>query len=121
MLSMPLGFEGPSLSGNLTRRQMLHVGGLSMLGLGLPSALRASEPGLPARAREPGTQASASDNHIVVVQTAQEGDFMFAKCASLQAEVVLLIFPKQKSTKRRSIVHETAIYSIDALMIKLRP
>ena len=44
MLSMPLGFDGPSLSGKLTRRQLLHVGGLSMLGLGLPSVLRASEP-----------------------------------------------------------------------------
>ena len=49
MLSMPLGFEGPSLGGNLTRRQLLHVGGLSMLGLGLPGALRASDP---ARVRE---------------------------------------------------------------------
>ena len=39
MLSMPVGFEGPSLSGRLTRRQLLHMGGLSMLGLGLPSAL----------------------------------------------------------------------------------
>ncbi len=38
MLSMPLGFEGPSLSGKLSRRQLLHMGGLSMLGLGLPSA-----------------------------------------------------------------------------------
>ena len=59
MLSMPVGFEGPSVNGKLTRRQMLHVGGLSMLGLGLPGALRASDPGLPARAREPGTPASA--------------------------------------------------------------
>src|SRR4051794_40389534 len=49
MLSMPVGFEGPSVSGNLTRRQLLHAGGLSMLGLGLPGALRANDSGLPAR------------------------------------------------------------------------
>src|SRR2546421_8879365 len=58
MISMPVGFEGASLCGTLTRRQLLHAGGLSMLGLGLPRALRASEPGLPARASEPGAQAS---------------------------------------------------------------
>src|SRR5437763_15467694 len=67
MLSMPLGFEGPSLSSKLTRRQLLHMGGLSMLGLGLPSALRANEPALPARAREPGTQASASDKSCIFI------------------------------------------------------
>ena len=67
MLSMPVGFEGPSLSGKLTRRQLLHVGGLSMLGLGLPSALRANEPALPARAREPGTQATASDKSCIFI------------------------------------------------------
>jgi len=49
MLSMPLGFDGPSLSGRLTRRQLLHAGGLGMLGLGLPGALRANDPALPAR------------------------------------------------------------------------
>src|SRR5262245_32847745 len=58
MLSMPLGFEGPSLCGKLSRRQLLHVGGLSMLGLGLPSALRA---------REPGTQASASEKSCIFI------------------------------------------------------
>ena len=67
MLSMPLGFEGPSLSSKLTRRQLLHAGGLSMLGLGLPGALRASDPGLPARAREPRTQASASDKSCIFI------------------------------------------------------
>src|SRR6476661_3434416 len=67
MLSMPLGFEGPALSGHLTRRQLLHVGGLSMLGLGLPSALRASDPGIPARAREPGSQASASEKSCIFI------------------------------------------------------
>ena len=67
MLSMPLGFEGPSLSGNLTRRQLLHMGGLSMLGLGLPSALRASDSGLPARARQPGTQASSSEKSCIFI------------------------------------------------------
>ena len=67
MLHMPLGFEGPSLCGKLTRRQLLHVGGLSMLGLGLPSALRASDPGTPARAREPGTQASASEKSCIFI------------------------------------------------------
>src|SRR5258708_40237710 len=67
MLSMPLGFEGPSLSGNLTRRQLLHMGGLSMLGLGLPGALRASDPAIPARAREPGSQASASEKSCIFI------------------------------------------------------
>jgi hypothetical protein len=55
---MPLGFEGHSLSDKLTRRQLLHVGGLSMLGLGLPSALRA---------REPRTQASASEKSCIFI------------------------------------------------------
>jgi len=67
MLHMPLGFEGHSMSGKLTRRQLLHVGGLSMLGLGLPSTLRASDPGIPARAREPGTQASASEKSCIFI------------------------------------------------------
>ena len=67
MLSMPLGFEGPALSGKLSRRQLLHMGGLSMLGLGLPSALRANEPPIPARAREPGTQASASEKSCIFI------------------------------------------------------
>ena len=67
MLSMPLGFEGPSLNGKLTRRQLLHMGGLSMLGLGLPGALRASDSALPARAREPGTLASASDKSCIFI------------------------------------------------------
>src|SRR5262249_57376461 len=67
MISMPVGFEGPSLCGKLTRRQLLHAGGLSMLGLGLPSALRASEPGLPARARQPGTRASASEKSCIFI------------------------------------------------------
>jgi hypothetical protein len=47
MLSMPLGFEGPSLSGKLTRRQLLHAGGLSMLGLACPVRQCASDPGVP--------------------------------------------------------------------------
>ena len=38
MISMPLGLEVPSSCSALTRRQLLHVGGLSMLGLGLPGA-----------------------------------------------------------------------------------
>src|SRR3954452_9934533 len=67
MLSMPVGFEGPSLSGQLTRRQLLHVGGLSMLGLGLPGALRASDPAVPARAREPGYQASGSEKSCIFI------------------------------------------------------
>src|SRR3984893_6277209 len=58
MLSMPVGFEGPSLCGKLSRRQVLHVGGLSMLGLGLPSALRA---------REPGTKAPASEKSCIFI------------------------------------------------------
>src|SRR6516225_11514307 len=56
-----------ALFGQLTRRQLLHVGGLSMLGLGLPSALNAREPGIPARAREPGTPASASDKSCIFI------------------------------------------------------
>ena len=67
MLSMPLGFEGPSLSGKLTRRQLLHMGGLSMLRLGMPSALRASDSALPARAREPGAQASGSEKSCIFI------------------------------------------------------
>ena len=39
MISMPLGLEIPSSCSALTRRQLLQVGGLSMLGLGLPGAL----------------------------------------------------------------------------------
>ena len=35
MLHMPLGSEGHSQGGRLSRRQLLHVGGLSTLGLGL--------------------------------------------------------------------------------------
>lgn len=45
MLNMPLGLDAPSSCSGLTRRQLLQVGGLSMLGLGLPSAVRAREPG----------------------------------------------------------------------------
>src|SRR3954452_24683024 len=67
MLSMPVGFEGPSLTGKLTRRQLLHAGGLSMLGLSPPGALRANDPGLPARAREPGTQSSASEKSFIFI------------------------------------------------------
>jgi len=67
MLHMPLGFEGHALGGKLSRRQLLHVGGLSMLGLGLPGALRASDPGIPARAREPGAQASASEKSCIFI------------------------------------------------------
>src|ERR1043166_794321 len=67
MLHMPLDIEGHSVSGKLTRRQLLHVGGLSMLGLGLPSALRANEPGLPARARDPGAQVPASDKSCIFI------------------------------------------------------
>src|SRR5262249_51571951 len=67
MLSVPLSFEGPSLSSKLTRRQLLHMGGLSMLGLGLPGVLRANEPGIPARAREPGTPTSASDKSCIFI------------------------------------------------------
>ena len=44
MLHMPLSFEGHSASSHLTRRQALHVGGLSMLGLGMPGALKANDP-----------------------------------------------------------------------------
>ena len=75
MLHLPLDFEGHSVSGKLTRRQLLHVGGLSMLGLGLPGALRANDSGIPARAREPGAQASASDVKVgarVVLSVVEE-------------------------------------------------
>lgn len=67
MLHMPLGFEGHSLGSKLSRRQLLHVGGLSMLGLGLPSALRASDSATPARAREPGAQASAPEKSCIFI------------------------------------------------------
>src|SRR4051812_34639232 len=67
MLSMPLGFDGPSPCGQLTRRQLLHAGGLSMLGLGLPGGLRAGDPGIPARAREPGTPAPASEKSCIFI------------------------------------------------------
>src|SRR5574341_1191789 len=45
MLNMPLGLDAPSSCSGLTRRQLLQVGGLSMLGLGLPGVVRAREPG----------------------------------------------------------------------------
>src|SRR5947209_5208789 len=67
MLHMPVDLEGHSVSGKLTRRQLLHVGGLSMLGLGLPGALRASDPAVPARAREPGSQVSASEKSCIFI------------------------------------------------------
>src|SRR5258708_1006806 len=49
---MPLGLEIPSSCSALTRRQLLQVGGLSMLGLGLPGAVRAREPGSQSRGSE---------------------------------------------------------------------
>ena len=67
MLSVPLGVEGSALGGTLTRRQLLHVGGLGMLGLGLPGALRASDPPIPARAREAGSRASASEKSCIFI------------------------------------------------------
>src|SRR5438552_1173770 len=69
MLNMPLGLETPSSCSALTRRQLLQVGGLSMLGLGAPGVLRASDPGLPspARARDPGQQAPVSDKSCIFI------------------------------------------------------
>jgi len=55
---MPLGLEAPSSHSALTRRQLLQVGGLSMLGLGLPGV---------ARARETGRQASASEKSCIFI------------------------------------------------------
>jgi Protein of unknown function (DUF1501) len=52
MISIPLGLEVPSSCSALTRRQLLQVGGLSMLGLGLPGAVRASAPGSQSRGSE---------------------------------------------------------------------
>lgn len=58
MLHVPLGLERTTLSGKLTRRQLLHAGGLGMLGLGLPGAV-------PARASE--TQGSASEKSCIFI------------------------------------------------------
>jgi hypothetical protein len=58
MLSIPLGLQALSSCSALTRRQLLQVGGLSMLGLGLPSAVRA---------REPGSQASGSEKSCIFI------------------------------------------------------
>jgi len=58
MLHVPLGFEGSSLCGKLSRRQLLHAGGLSMLGLGLPSAVPA---------RESATQRSRSEKSCIFI------------------------------------------------------
>src|SRR3954470_13880914 len=58
MLNMPLGLEAPSSHSALTRRQLLQVGGLSMLGLGLPGV---------ARARETGRQAPASEKSCIFI------------------------------------------------------
>src|SRR5262245_41648923 len=58
MLSMPLGLESPASWGALTRRQLLQVGGLSMLGLGLPAAVRA---------RNPGSQAHGSEKSCIFI------------------------------------------------------
>lgn len=58
MLSMPLGFEAPASCRALTRRQLLQIGGLSMLGLGLPGAVRA---------REAGYQAPVSEKSCIFV------------------------------------------------------
>ena len=52
MLNMPLGLEASLSCSALTRRQLLQVGGLSMLGLGLPGAVRAREPGYQAPVSE---------------------------------------------------------------------
>src|SRR5712671_4292584 len=69
MLNMPLGLETPSSCSALTRRQLLQVGGLSMLGLGLPGAALASDPGAsgPARARDPGKQAPGSEKSCIFI------------------------------------------------------
>ncbi|MBM3994134.1 MAG: DUF1501 domain-containing protein [Planctomycetes bacterium] len=58
MLHVPLGSEGSSLCGKLTRRQLLQAGGLSMLGLGVPGALPA---------RETGTQGSGSEKSCIFI------------------------------------------------------
>lgn len=58
MLSMPLGLEASFSGSALTRRQLLQVGGLSMLGLGLPGAVRA---------REAGYQATASEKSCIFI------------------------------------------------------
>lgn len=58
MLSMPLSFEAPASCRTLTRRQLLQMGGLGMLGLGLPSALHA---------REPGSQAHGSEKSCIFI------------------------------------------------------
>lgn len=57
MISMPLSLEGSSY-GNLTRRQLLQVSGLSMLGLGLPNTVRA---------REPGSQSHGSEKSCIFI------------------------------------------------------
>jgi hypothetical protein len=64
MLNMPLGFEPQSSCSGLTRRQMLQVAGLSMLGLGVPGAVRAS---VPARAGVPGQRAPVSDKSCIFI------------------------------------------------------
>lgn len=58
MINMPLSLEAPSSCSALTRRQMLQVGGLSMLGMGLPGAVRA---------REPGSQAPGSEKSCIFI------------------------------------------------------
>lgn len=58
MLSMPLGLEVPSSCRSLTRRQMLQVGGLSMLGMGLPGAVSA---------RDAGGSASGTDKSCIFI------------------------------------------------------
>lgn len=58
MLSLPLGLEASFSGSALTRRQVLQVGGLSMLGLGLPGAVGA---------RESGYQATTSEKSCIFV------------------------------------------------------
>ncbi|MBY0523962.1 MAG: DUF1501 domain-containing protein [Gemmataceae bacterium] len=58
MLNMPLGLQVPSSCSALTRRQMLQVGGLGMLGLGLPGAVSA---------REPGSQAAGAEKSCIFI------------------------------------------------------
>jgi len=58
MINMPLGLEASSSSSALTRRQLLQMGGLSMLGLGLPGAVSA---------REPGGQAHGSEKSCIFI------------------------------------------------------
>src|SRR5437868_12154073 len=58
MINMPLGLEAPSSFSGLTRRQMLQVSGLSMLGLGLPGAVRA---------RESASQAHGSEKSCIFI------------------------------------------------------